>query len=108
MNAEPLNSKDRNDQIEKQRRAQQEKIARMSGYLENYSVEKFLEDIKIYFDGEVDFNIAKIRLALETDNALKELIAKAKRNKTHPVVEFLKELFYDLGRSGNEKIPDEF
>ncbi|MDD3297209.1 MAG: hypothetical protein PHU64_07645 [Candidatus Omnitrophica bacterium] len=108
MNAEPFNSKDRDDRIEKQRRAQREKVDQLSDYLKGYSIEMFLEDIKVYFDNEVDFDMAKIRLAIETGEKLNKLIDKAKKNKTHPVVEFLKELFSELGRSGNERWPEGF
>ncbi|MBU1112542.1 MAG: hypothetical protein KKH93_01530 [Candidatus Omnitrophica bacterium] len=83
------------------RRNQAKKISNLSDYYKNYNLDVFMEDLLVYFDGQVDFNLAKIRQELLKPQRLENLIKKASQKNTHPVVEFLQELFQDLGQSGD-------
>ena len=87
--------------IESYRKAKKDKIARLSDYKSGYDVDKFILDLELYFNNEVDFNLKKIRQTLEAPGKLDQLIEKAKSKETHPVTEFIQELFKDLGSSGD-------
>ncbi len=72
------------------------KLKQLGDYRNGYNSDEFIEDLVKYFDGEVDFNLAKIRQEIEIPQRLPHFIAQAKKNNTHPVVEFVKELFKDI------------
>ena len=93
----------KNNNPENLRRNQTGKITKLNNYHKNYTVDIFINDLSNYFDNEVDFNLAKIRQEIEKPRRLNDLIKKASSKNTHPVVEFLKELFEDLGHSGDIK-----
>ncbi len=76
-------------------------VSQLSDFTKSYSVDSFIIDLVKYFDGEIDFNIEKIRECVESEGKLKELIKKAKKNHTHPVAEFIQEMFRELGKSGD-------
>ncbi len=82
-------------------RAKQEKVGRLSDYKENYDSQTFIKDLTSYFDNEVDFNLEKIHQEIEKPGRLSGLIKKAKQKNTHPVAEFIQDLFQDLGQSGD-------
>jgi len=88
---------------EELRRNRAEKITRLTAYQKNYTVDIFMKDLNVYFDNEVDFNLDKIHREIEKPGRLNNLIAKARKKNTHPVVEFLKELFENLGQTGDIK-----
>jgi hypothetical protein len=98
---------DRDINFEQYRKMQQHKLLHLSDYKESYTVDKFMQDLVDYFDNEVDFNLEKIRTLIARPRELNRLILKAKEKNTHPVTEFIKELFLNLGRSGKEKWPKE-
>lgn len=96
MREENSGSNDSNREISFQRKAKAVKLRQLGDYDSGYTVDNFLGDLVKYFDGEVDFNLDKIRKTVEQPQRLAELIAKAKRKNTHPVAEFVEELFKDL------------
>ena len=91
--------KDRN--IENYRKEKKGKISKLGDYKHDYNLDKFILDLKMYFEDEVDFNIEKIHKILEEPGKLDQLIKKAEKRNTHPVTEFVQELFKDLGSSGD-------
>jgi len=91
--------KDFNLHFSRKKRA--EKISQLADYHKQYSVDSFTKDLATYFDNEVDFNLAKIRQEIEKPQRLENLIKKANQKNTHPVTEFIQELFEDVGQSGD-------
>jgi hypothetical protein len=91
--------------FDKQRRAALSKLADFS--TPQYSIDTFLDDLAIYFGPDVDLNMEKIRSTLAKPGLFTWLIAQAKEEHLHPVIIFVRKLFLDVGRSGNEKWPDE-
>ncbi|MBN3039901.1 MAG: hypothetical protein JW867_02115 [Candidatus Omnitrophica bacterium] len=87
--------------IESQRRKKKERLSSLRDYRTNYSIEYFIEDFVKYFDGEVDFNLDKILQRMERPGILEDLIKKAEEKNTHPVTEFVQDLFKELGKSGD-------
>ncbi|MCK4520128.1 MAG: hypothetical protein KAT96_03100 [Candidatus Omnitrophica bacterium] len=85
-----------NKEIGLQRQAKKLKLKHLGDYKKNYNSDRFIEDLVKYFEGEVDFNLDKIRKTIEKPLKLPCLIAKAKEKGTHPVAEFLEELFKGL------------
>lgn len=85
-----------NEEISFQRQEKEEKIKHLGDYKEGYDSNQFIEDLIKYFEGEVDFNLDKVRKTIEKPLKLPCLIAKAKEKGTHPVTEFLEEIFKDL------------
>lgn len=83
------------------RKKRAEKISQLTDYRKQYDVNSFIKDLVVYFDGEVDFNLDKIRQEIEESQHLGNLIKKANQNNTHPVTEFIQELFEDVGQSGD-------
>jgi hypothetical protein len=79
--------------IKEERRRARERRKKLHDYFTGYTVEKFMDDLCAYFDGEIDFNLEKIREAVSAKGKLIELIRKAEQKDTHPVSEFLQELF---------------
>ncbi len=78
------------------RRVRNKKIASLHNFDRDYSLDKFIVDLKDYFEGEVDFNLDKIKKEISKPGELKRFIAQACQKETHPVVEFLQEIFKDL------------
>ncbi len=82
--------------IQKNRQVNQERLARLSPYASGYDIDKFMVDLVMYFDGEVDFNLEKMRQMAEEPGRLDRLIQTARHKNTHPVVEFVQNLFKNL------------
>jgi hypothetical protein len=82
-------------------RRRAEIFSRLSNYRGDYTVEQFMSDFLIYFDDPSDFNLQKIREYVESQGKLPALIDKARKNNTHPVAEFVRDLFRELGGSGD-------
>ena len=76
-------------------------ISQLSDFLNAYDADKFIADLQRYFDDSVDFNLLKIRQTIELPGKLLSLRAKALEKNTHPVTEFLQELFLEIGQSGD-------
>lgn len=89
-------SDDGNKGIRFQRQAKSFKVSQLGDYRAGYTKDDFLFDLVQYFDHEVDFNLDKIRKEIKQPQKLAYLIAKAKEKNTHPVTEFVGELFKDL------------
>lgn len=85
-----------NKEMDFRRQAKQLKLKHLGDYKKGYNSGRFLEDLVKYFEGEVDFNLDEIRKELEKPGKLSRLIGKAKEKNTHPVTEFVEELFKDL------------
>ena len=83
-------------EIRLQRQAKSFKLSQLGDYKTKYTSDDFLVDLVKYFDQEVDFDLDKIRKEIEQPQKLASLIARAKEKNTHPVVEFLEDLFKDL------------
>ena len=75
------------------RKVAQESWQRLCDFREGYTIEKLIKDLAIYFDGEVDFNIDKIKEMLAPEGKLNELVLRAVRNKSHPASELVMEIF---------------
>ncbi len=106
----PENNKKTDDfdkSIHSYRQEKKSKLSQLSDFKKKYTPDVFLKDLVHYFDKEVDFNMDKIRQHIEKPGKLKEYIEKAKTKSTHPVIEFIHDLFKDLGESGKEKWPGE-
>ncbi len=89
------------DPLKFHRGAKQDKMKRLSNYLNDYTTDAFIKDLFLYFDNEIDFNLEKIRKAIDKPGKLEQLKIRAKENNTHPVTEFVQELFKELGQSGD-------
>jgi len=77
---------------ERARKEQEARLKRLNGFDHGYTAEKLLADLVVYFDGEVDFDREKIKEFMETPNVLENLVVLAKKNQTHPVVEFIRDM----------------
>ncbi len=91
-------SSDDDKEIRLQRQAKSFKLSQLGDYKTGYTSDGFLVDLVKYFDQEVDFSLDKIRKEIEQPQKLASLITKAKEKNTHPVVEFVEELFRDLAK----------
>jgi len=80
---------------ESAREKQEAYLKRLSDFEHGYTIDKLLADLVIYFDGEVDFDREKVTLALSRSGALEELVTRAKKNKTHPVSELIRDMLRD-------------
>ena len=85
-----------NKEIDLRRRAKRLKLKHLGDYKKGYNRDRFIKDLVKYFEGEVDFDLDKISKELEKPGKLSRLVDKAKEKNTHPVTEFVEELFKDL------------
>ena len=86
---------DLNREIERCKSERKGSISKLSPFKEGYTVEKLLKDLDIYFEGEVDFDLEKIIAFAQKDGMLDNLIKAAIEKDTHPVCEFIEEIFKD-------------
>lgn len=82
--------------IEKARNQRKAEIKRLSDFTSSYDADLFLSDLESYFEGEVDFNLDKIKEVVKKPENLEQLVFKARQQKTHPVIEFVREILRDL------------
>ena len=75
------------------RKGKESLLNKLKDYRCNYSVDYFMQDLIQYFENEVDFNLDKIKQIIGSPGKLANLIHKAKMRNTHPVIEFVQELF---------------
>jgi len=101
MIANNKNPADEDRNIESYCKEKKDKISKLNDYKQGYNVDKFILDLKLYFNEEVDFNLKRIRKTVGEPGKLDQLIKKAEEKNTHPVTEFVQELFKDLGSSGD-------
>lgn len=85
-----------NKEINLRRQAKRLKLKHLGDYKKGYNRDRFIKDLVKYFEGEVDFNLDKISKELKKSGKLSCLISKAKEKNTHPVAEFVEELFEDV------------
>lgn len=83
-------------EIEQSRQRREAKIAKLNSFEKGYDVDTFISDLESYFEGEVDFNLAKIKEEIARLGNLEEIVNSAIQNKTHPVVEFVQKMFKSL------------
>ncbi|MBD3264542.1 MAG: hypothetical protein GF375_05535 [Candidatus Omnitrophica bacterium] len=82
---EPLDFKERRKQ----------RWAALNDYKESYTPEDFIEDLQVYFENEIDFNLETVRQIISKEGELDKLKNRAEANSSHPVTEFLLEIFKD-------------
>jgi len=91
------NSSDLNEKnIADRRKARKYILSHLSGYKKGYNGKRFISDLVKYFDDEIDFNLDKVRDEIEQPGKLDQLIQKADQHNTHPVVEFVQNIFKGL------------
>jgi hypothetical protein len=84
---------DKHGDIEFYRKEQKKRLEKLHDFTKEYTVERFLADLNAYFDNEVDFDLDKVRAEVSRLGELKGLVDKALAKNTHPISEFLKQLF---------------
>lgn len=89
-------SKEDKKDIESYQRIKKDKLSSLSDFHDSYNSDKFISDLENYFGSDADFNLFKIRRFIERPGKLEHLIARAKEKNTHPVTEFVQELFRGL------------
>jgi hypothetical protein len=92
MNQERSKEKNGYRDIEFYREEKRRKLLCLNDYQKDYSIEKFMNDLMCYFDGEVDFNLEKIKEIVGQPGKLEQLIQRATHKETHPVTEFVKDI----------------
>ena len=75
----------------------------LNDFSEEYTIEIFFTDLSRYFVEDIDFNMEKIREYIDSEGRFERLLGKARQHKTHPVTEFVRDLFSELGKSGDTK-----
>jgi len=88
-------SDDLNREIERCKSERKRRISKLYSFKEGYTVEKLLKDLDVYFEGEVDFDLEKIRDLAQKEGMLDNIIKAAIEKDTHPVCEFIEEIFKD-------------
>jgi len=91
------------NEIAKLRLKKEEQLRRLHQNTDDYTIDTFLNDLVVFFDNEVDFNISEIRKDLSEPGAFEKIKIKAQSNRTHPVEEFIKDLVRNA-TSGDEPI----
>ena len=81
---------------EQYKKEQQQRLKSLGGFGDDYTVAKFLIDFAVYFEDNPDIDLDKIEEEVEKPGKLKHLIDLARANNSHPVSEFVKELFLDI------------
>ncbi|UCG34686.1 MAG: hypothetical protein JSW17_04115 [Candidatus Omnitrophota bacterium] len=71
------------------------RISKLHPFREGYSVDKLLDDLNTYFEGEVDFDLEKVTELAQKKGMLENIIKAAIQKDTHPVCEFIEEIFKD-------------
>lgn len=87
----------RNQKASFSRQERNKQISKLGSFNADYNLSNFLADLETYFEGEVDFNLDRIKAEVGQKGKLSCLVSKARQNNTHPVVEFIQEIFKDLG-----------
>lgn len=90
------NSHDSDKNFRRLIRQRQEKLTGLCDFQKGYTADKFIVDLVSYFGPAVDFDLDKIHESVKTKGYLNNLISAAKKNQTHPVTEFIQELFKDV------------
>jgi hypothetical protein len=89
-------SRDIEREVNRLRKEQAEKLKKLHDFDKEYNSDKLLEDLQEYFGKEVDFNFDKIREEIQKQDILKDLIDRAVKKDTHPVIEFVQYTLKDL------------
>jgi hypothetical protein len=89
-------SRDIEREVNRLRKEQAEKLKKLHDFGEEYNSDKLLEDLQEYFGKEVDFNFNKIKEEIRKQDILKDLIDRAVKKGTHPVIEFVQYTLKDL------------
>ncbi|MFO8052839.1 MAG: hypothetical protein R6U54_02615 [Candidatus Omnitrophota bacterium] len=95
MSQQP-DKRDIEQEIKRSREKKADKLKKLNDFDAEYNIDKLLEDLDSYFEGEVDFNLDKIKEEVQEQGRLEELIDQATKKQTHPVVEFIQQILKDL------------
>ncbi|MCF7872889.1 MAG: hypothetical protein K9L80_01610 [Candidatus Omnitrophica bacterium] len=95
MNQQP-DKRDIRAEIRRSKKRKADKLKKLNDFNSEYNIDKLLEDLDIYFEGEVDFNLDKIKEDVQKRGKLTELVKQAINKQTHPVVEFIQQTLKDL------------
>ncbi|MCF7870299.1 MAG: hypothetical protein K9L69_02065 [Candidatus Omnitrophica bacterium] len=82
--------------IKKLQKKKADKLKELNDFNAEYNIDKLLEDLDNYFEGEVDFDLDKIKKEVQEQGKLTEFIKEAIKKQTHPVVEFIQQTLKDL------------
>lgn len=96
MDKKEKSSKKENKNVEFYRRIKKDKLSGLSSFGDCYNSDEFIADLVNYFGRDIDFDLSKIRQFVEKSGKLEQLITRAKEKNTHPVTEFVQELFRGL------------
>lgn len=78
--------------IKVQRQKTVERWGTLTDFRNGYTVDRFIKDLLVYFDNEVDFNLDKISEMVSGEGKLQELVDRAIKKNGHPVSEFIMEM----------------
>lgn len=95
MNQQP-DKPDIEAEIRRSKKRKADKLKKLNDFNAEYNIDKLLEDLDSYFEGEVDFNLDKIKEEVQKEGKLTELTKQAIKKQTHPVVEFIQQILKDL------------
>jgi hypothetical protein len=95
MSKQP-DKRDVEQEIKKLQKKKADRLKKLNDFNAEYNIDKLLEDLDSYFEGEVDFNLDKIKEEVQEQGKLTELIKLAIKKQTHPVVEFIQQILKDL------------
>ncbi|MBD3245481.1 MAG: hypothetical protein GF333_00535 [Candidatus Omnitrophica bacterium] len=87
--------------IEEERQDRQRRYRQLHDYTQEYTLDQFIEDLQGYFDGQVDFNLEKIRAVVGKPGKLSQLIQRAREHRTHPVSEFVQDMVTNATQDKN-------
>ena len=90
-----INKDDLERQMQRHKCEQKERVSKLHSYKEDYTLEKLLQDLDTYFEGEVDFDLEKVTNFVQKEGVLDNIIKAAIQKDTHPVCEFIEEIFKD-------------
>lgn len=67
-------------------------FSRLHDFRHGYDADKLIDDLAVYFDNEVDFNLDKIKSIITDGGKIQELVRRALKNNTHPVSELIQDI----------------
>lgn len=91
-------SEGQNNESGDPRERRKEQWSKLNDYKKHYTSNEFIEDLQAYFDNGVDFDLETIRRTVSKKGELDKLKKQADVNGSHPVTEFLLEIFKDSFR----------
>ncbi|MCF7887600.1 MAG: hypothetical protein K9L71_04240 [Candidatus Omnitrophica bacterium] len=95
MSKQP-DKRDIEQEIKKLQKKKADKLKKLNDFNIEYNIDKLLDDLDSYFEGEVDLNLDKIKEEVQKQGKLTELVEQAVKKQTHPVVEFIQHALKNL------------